>query len=215
MLDNTIPAPHFGKTLGKATLFSVVGGCAAFALFVVMAELATNNATSFDPPLEFPVVEILTAQEDTPAQVKPPQMPEPPTPPERPPQNEVVQQSTDTGLGMGPPDISIDVPTIGIPGPDFTGPTQGDAMPIVRVNPKYPITAARDGIEGWVTLSFTIDELGRVTDISVMDANPKRIFNQEARKALKKWKYKPKLKDGKAVKQLNQSVLLEFKLGGS
>jgi protein TonB len=88
----------------------------------------------------------------------------------------------------------------------------GEATPIVRIEPKYPVQAARDGKEGWVILSFTIDELGGVTDVDVIDADPKRVFDREAKRALRKWKYKPKVVDGKPVKQTGQQVQLDFKL---
>ena len=88
----------------------------------------------------------------------------------------------------------------------------GEATPIVRIDPKYPPQAARDGREGWVRLSFTINEVGGVDDIEVIEAEPKRVFDREARRALRKWKYKPKIVDGKAVKQTNMFVQLDFKL---
>ena len=91
----------------------------------------------------------------------------------------------------------------------------GDATPIVRIEPKYPVQAARDGKEGWVKLSFTINEVGGVEDIEVMDAEPKRIFDREARRALDKWKYKPKIEDGKPIKQFGLIVQLDFKLDQS
>jgi protein TonB len=87
-----------------------------------------------------------------------------------------------------------------------------NALPIVRVPPNYPKKAAAAGIEGWVQLSFSINPIGQVVDISVVDAEPKRLFDKEARRALKKWKYKPKVVDGEAVAQTNQSVVLEFTL---
>ncbi|WP_296049468.1 energy transducer TonB [uncultured Alteromonas sp.] len=44
---------------------------------------------------------------------------------------------------------------------------------IVRIDPKYPSQAARDGLEGWVMLSYNIDKHGSVSDITVLDASPK------------------------------------------
>ena len=88
----------------------------------------------------------------------------------------------------------------------------GDATPIVRIEPKYPIQAARDGKEGYVILSFTINKIGGVEDVTVLEAQPKRVFNKEAKRALRKWKYKPKVVDGKAMKQPGLTVQLDFKM---
>jgi protein TonB len=90
----------------------------------------------------------------------------------------------------------------------------GDATPVVRIDPKYPPEAARDGKEGWVELSFTINEVGGVEDVEVIDADPKRVFDREAKRALRKWKYRPKVVDGVAEKQFGLKVRLDFKLGG-
>jgi protein TonB len=91
----------------------------------------------------------------------------------------------------------------------------GDASPIVRIEPKYPIQAARDGKEGYVILSFTINEVGGVEDVKVIEAQPKRVFDKEARRALRKWKYKPKVVDGKAQRRPGLTVQLDFTMGGA
>jgi len=88
----------------------------------------------------------------------------------------------------------------------------GDANPKIRINPAYPPEAARNGIEGFVTLTFDISEIGRPINVTVVEAKPRGMFEKNARRALKKWKYEPKIQDKKAVKQLNQRVTLSFEL---
>lgn len=96
--------------------------------------------------------------------------------------------------------------------PPILSPQDTEATAIVRSEPKYPITAARQGIEGWVQLHFTIAPNGQVTHATVVNAQPKRIFNKQALRAIKRWKYRPKIVDGQAIAQPNQNVVLEFKL---
>jgi periplasmic protein TonB len=95
---------------------------------------------------------------------------------------------------------------------DSSATKNGDAIPRIRINPLYPPDAARDGIEGYVTFSFDISELGRPTNIKIIDAKPRGRFERSARRALRKWKYDPKVKNEKAVMQLDQTVTLVFQL---
>jgi TonB family protein len=55
------------------------------------------------------------------------------------------------------------------------------------------------GIEGWVHLRFTVTEQGATTDIQIVDADPKGYFEQSARKAVEKYKYKPRIENGTAM----------------
>ncbi|GIU31021.1 protein TonB [Shewanella colwelliana] len=195
----------------------LVGGAVTFALFVFMAFLVSGGAKRADTATDSPVIEISMDKQDTKVQDKPRVKPKPPTPPEQPPLPDTP-----------PPDSSSDIDTNMsfnmsgvVAGGASTGfklgnmmTRDGDATPIVRIEPQYPIAAARDGKEGWVQLSFTINELGGVEDVKVIKAEPKRVFDKEAKRALKKWKYKPKIVDGKALKQPGMTVQLDFKLDG-
>ncbi|WP_428611331.1 energy transducer TonB [Shewanella sp.] len=87
-----------------------------------------------------------------------------------------------------------------------------DALPIIQVSPQYPIPAAQEGKEGYVLLEFDISASGSVENIKVIQAKPKRIFNQAAIDALKKWKYKPRMEEGRVMAQTKQQVRLDFKL---
>lgn len=88
-----------------------------------------------------------------------------------------------------------------------------EAVPVVRVNPVYPSSAASRGIEGYVTVRFTIAASGGVDDAAVIDSSPRGVFDREALKAIKRWRYDPKLVDGKPVARPNQKVTLRFELG--
>jgi protein TonB len=83
-------------------------------------------------------------------------------------------------------------------------------VPLVRIEPEYPMRARQRGIEGWVVIEFTISEAGTVKDAVVVSAHPGTIFNRAALQAVRKWKYNPKIQDGAAVERPGQKVTLEF-----
>ena len=86
-----------------------------------------------------------------------------------------------------------------------------DAIPLVRVMPQAPAKALREGITGWVKLKLYISADGAVSRVEIMEAKPRRIFNRVAKRAALKWKFKPKLVDGKPVAQ-TANQLIEFNL---
>ncbi|MGB0938243.1 MAG: energy transducer TonB [Colwellia sp.] len=88
------------------------------------------------------------------------------------------------------------------------------AVAVDRVNPRYPISAARNGDEGWVRLSYVINTEGRVEDVIVMDNEGGRFFVHEAKRALKKWRFTPaKDENNENIVSCQNSVQLGFKMG--
>ena len=87
-----------------------------------------------------------------------------------------------------------------------------DEVPLVRIEPRYPPRAEQLGIEGWVMLEFTISSAGTVVDPVVIDAQPPRIFNSSAKRAVIRWKYKPKIVEGVPVVREGVQVLLTFQM---
>ncbi|MGY3945095.1 energy transducer TonB [Aeromonas tecta] len=86
----------------------------------------------------------------------------------------------------------------------------GDMLiPLQRVEPVYPYRAQQAGIEGSVTIRFTIDSEGRVGNVEVIEAKPKRQFERAAIQAVSKWRYQPR---PGATDKLVQTVNLKFKL---
>ena len=84
--------------------------------------------------------------------------------------------------------------------------------PMVQMKPLYPSKAKRMGTEGYVTVELDVDATGRVTAMKVIKSVPQGVFDKSVKKALRKWKFRPKSVDGKAVSQ--KGVLtLKFNLG--
>ena len=93
-----------------------------------------------------------------------------------------------------------------------SGSQDREASPIFRIQPIYPRKAALQNIEGFVVLKFDITKTGQVDNISVLQASPPQIFNSSAIQALRKWKYKAKIENGKPVRQKNLKTQLDFEL---
>jgi protein TonB len=85
-----------------------------------------------------------------------------------------------------------------------------EAVPLVRIEPEYPMRARQRGIEGWVVVQFDISAAGGVKNPTVVAAHPGTIFNRSALLAVRKWKYNPKIENGVAVERPGQKVTLEF-----
>ena len=83
---------------------------------------------------------------------------------------------------------------------------------IKNVPPEYPREAYVKHLEGWVEIEFTITPAGQVTNATVAGANPARIFNDAALRAVQRWTFKPKMDNGKAVEE-RMKRRIEFKLG--
>jgi len=80
-----------------------------------------------------------------------------------------------------------------------TAPKSKDFQLVKKVNPTYPTQALRSRTEGWVELSFTITTTGDVEGVEVVDAEPRRVFDREAARALGQWKFSPRMENGKPV----------------
>ncbi len=88
----------------------------------------------------------------------------------------------------------------------------GALVSILVTEPVYPDRARSRGIEGWVIVQFTVDVTGAVIDPVVVEASPSNIFNQSALRAVLKSKYKPTVKDGKAMRTHNVRRRLVYRM---
>lgn len=100
------------------------------------------------------------------------------------------------------------------PTPSTAPPPVDDARAAVlrkRVSPEYPADAAARGVEGYVTVEFTVMTNGRVKDLSVVESNPRRMFDSAARDAVRRWQFDPATQSGVAVESKSR-VRLDFRL---
>lgn len=74
--------------------------------------------------------------------------------------------------------------------------------PLMRVKPAYPRDALIAGRDGRVELLVCVDETGAVCDVCLISSKPRRIFDKAAIDAVRKWRFKPRIVDGKAVPQV-------------
>ena len=203
------------RLLMMALPLSCIITLSLFSLMAWMVDRGKQEAQPASEAVRFDMVmlendsEIQRRQRSVPEQPKPPSMPEPMALSQAEvPKQAMQQMSPIAALGLN---TSLD--GIAIQAPNLSGMmgTQ-QAMPLYRVEPRYPSKALKRKIEGYVVMRFTIDASGRPVDIEVIEAQPKRWFEKDAIRALKKWKYQPKVENGHSIKQQGQTVRLEFKL---
>jgi TonB family protein len=77
------------------------------------------------------------------------------------------------------------------------------------VNPVYPESARKRGIEGWVELAFTVQPNGTVDEVEVRNASPAEVFDDAALRAIRQWRFEPVVRNGEKVQQ-RAMVRLKF-----
>jgi TonB family protein len=77
--------------------------------------------------------------------------------------------------------------------------TVQEYQPLVKVPPKYPRSANKAGLEGFVTVEFDVDKSGLVINPTVIDSNGHASLERASLKAAEGFRYAPSFKDGKPV----------------
>jgi TonB family protein len=68
---------------------------------------------------------------------------------------------------------------------------------IKQATPDYPEDARQQRVQGRVVLELKIREDGHADELRAVDGNP--VFYKSAMNCVKKWKFKPAMKDGNPV----------------
>ena len=71
--------------------------------------------------------------------------------------------------------------------------------PIAQVPPAYPAELRKAKVEGVVTVVFLLNEVGRV-EAPKVETSTRPEFEKPALEAIRKWRFRPGMKDGEAVR---------------
>lgn len=210
-MQQTVSNMHWPRLIA-AFLFAVT--VSLFVFWAMQTLIATTKSVVDDSDYAA-FVNFIHVEKNNNLRTKDRKVQRPPAPPKEPPKPKIEQQTiknvTQTNLGgmsLGTIDIDMKIDS-GLGGIN-TG--DGEYLPIIKVAPMYPRSAAQRGIQGFVVLEFTVTELGTVQDPQVISAEPEGVFNRAAIDAALKFKYKPKIVDGKAVAVPGVRNIIRFEL---
>jgi protein TonB len=173
--------------------------------------------------------ELIIRQADI-AMEAPPDLDEPPPPP---PEEEKPEEPPPPKLADAPQPLNLNIDldvAMGSGGVlqslgQFGGDDGGDALMeafnvadlekrpevVVAIPPQYPADMRKAKVEGTVTIVFILDENGRLLEPRV-DSSSRPEFEKPALEALRKWKFKPGMKNGEAVRTYMRQPF-RFRLG--
>lgn len=216
---------------GKQSLILVTACAVNILIFYLILQMVSNkhepinkieslNFLDFINIRETPQIEERKIEEKN---QEPPEEEEKLPPPDL-PQPE-IKKPLKTKADLPRPDINIPLSIKGIPyigdflrsgdpvpdTPLVTPEIATNLVPTLRINPDYPRRALRSGVEGVVTVEFTITRDGSVKDPVIIKSSPPEIFDRSVLKAIQRWKFNPETIDGTAIeKRARQDII--FKL---
>lgn len=69
--------------------------------------------------------------------------------------------------------------------------SSGDLVPVSTPQPAYPPQAQRLGTAGEVVVSFTVNSDGSVSNVEIVSAKPRGVFERNVQTAVRKWRFQP------------------------
>jgi len=78
---------------------------------------------------------------------------------------------------------------------------EGTLQRVRYVPPEYPEVEEERGRGGVVSMEYSVRPDGSVSDVIVTDAQPPGVFDAAALRAVRRWRYRPVMRDGHAVEQ--------------
>lgn len=196
-------------------VFGAASAAVTLAVLLVMRALVAPEQATLEESIHGGRIEFVRLKKDSEARTRDRQLPDraepqpaPPPPAPAPRPRELPRQDLSNVISAFDPSVNM------TDGPWLGAPSDTDIVPLVRVNPQYPLAAQERGLEGWVDIEFTITALGTVRGPRVIASSGGTVFNRAAIRAIRRWKYRPRLVDGQPVERPGVRVRLNFSLEG-
>ena len=94
------------------------------------------------------------------------------------------------GVGAGAKSLFADVTGKATPASSSAEGTSAAAMPVARASTTFPPAAITQGIRsGTVHARLDVDAAGHVTQVTVLSSDPPHVFDEEAVRSLKRWRF--------------------------
>lgn len=188
------------RLIARYAIAGMATSVVVFALFWIMQYLIQSASMELDKSRTLKLPDFVRIQQNEtlerrePPPEKPPQPDEPPPEPPPPSMDDITPEAQAMAVTAAPisANISLDASGFGL------APSDGEYLPIVKVQPIYPRRALSRGVEGYVIVEFTVTKQGTTRDVRVVESSSS-MFDDAAVRAAEKFKYKPRVVDGEPI----------------
>jgi protein TonB len=190
----------------------VMATAVTFGLFFIMQLLVASGSTRLNEEGATRIIDMVRVKQDETVQRKDRKVERPPEVEAPPPDVDIPKVANlKPGQTLSITRANVNA-NLNIGGGLFGSITDGEYLPIVKVQPIYPRRAAERGVEGYVLLEFTVTELGTVANPVIIEEDPPGYFGRAALNAARKFKYRPKVVNGEPVPVSGVRNLITFEL---
>ncbi len=200
--------------VGRLSRYGVaiaLGSGITFGLLFLMQYMISVGRDHADEAERYRIVDFIRVEREQVVEEKKQKPEKPPEPEQMPEMPEPVVSTKQTTLqvAMVAPPVTMNS---GIGSLGF-GSSDGEYLPVFKVLPLYPQRAAARGLEGKVTVQFTVMGDGSTRDVVVIESTSP-LFDRAAIESAKKYKYKPRIVDGVPVAVEGVTTDIIFRLDG-
>jgi len=186
-----------------------IGASVTFGLLFIMQYMIASGQNAIGDDGAFRIVDFVRVERNEVIETKkekPDKPPEPDVQPDMPDPQSTDFDST-IRIAMVAPTVTMNSNMGGL---DF-GISDGEYLPIVKVQPIYPPRAAARGVEGYVIVGYTVTTTGETRDVVVIESTSS-LFDRAAVESAQKYRYKPRVIDGTAVEVAGVTTMIIFEL---